>query len=129
MGNDAPHRPLDYERLAAEQELSSETWDQFVRAELVGPWLEGYDGMTPWVAQFMEIPQGPLTYLFDSTPTMSGAATSDDRVVAVWGRSGAMDVPREKGRQTGFIPVPASWSEAGRDRGHFVAHAAGGAWI
>lgn len=119
-------RPVHYERLAAEHDLSPETWDAFVRAELVEPWLEGYDSMTPWVAEVMEISQGSLTYLFDSTPTMSGAATGDDRVVAVWGLSAAVDAPREKGRQAGFIPVPDKWSQAGMDRGHFVAHAAGG---
>lgn len=50
----------------------------------------------------------------------------DDRVVAVWGRASAPEGRRDTSRQSGFIPVPATWSQRGRDRGHFVAHAAGG---
>jgi hypothetical protein len=106
--------------------MSPEAWDTFVRSTLVEGWLKDYDGMSPWVAEVLEIPQGSLTYLFDSTPTMSGAYSGDDRVVAVWGQSVAAEAPREKGRQAGFIPVPEKWSHVGLDRGHFVAHAAGG---
>lgn len=105
---------------------SYDDWDSFIRGESVAGWLEEYDALAPWVAEILEIPQGPLTYLFDSTPTMSGADTGDDRVVAVWGRSVAVAAPRDSSRQAGFIPVPAKWSHIGMDRGHFVAHAAGG---
>jgi len=119
-------REVDYERFVAEHHPSPESWDSFVRAEIVPQWLARYDSMTPWPAEVLEIPQGPLTYLFDSAPTMSGSTTGDDRVVAVWGRSVAVQGPREKARQAGFIPVPEKWSHIGLDRGHFVAHAAGG---
>lgn len=47
--------------------------------------------MTPWAAGVMEISLGSLTYLFDGTPGMSGADSGDDRVVAVWGHSVAVD--------------------------------------
>lgn len=117
---------VHYERLAMEHEPSPEMWESFVRAHLLMPWLKDYDLMTPWESHVMEIRQGQLTYLFDSAPTMSGADAGDDRVVAVWGRSVTADTSREKSRQAGFIPVPARWSHAGHDRGHFVAHAAGG---
>jgi hypothetical protein len=106
--------------------MSPEEWDAFVRTELVERWLEYYDAMTPWAAEVMEIPLGSLTYLFDGAPSMSGAGSGDDRVVAVWGHSVAAEASREKGRQAGFIPVPEKWSHVGMDRGHFVAHAAGG---
>ena len=106
--------------------MSPEAWDTFIRSTLVEGWSEDYDGMTPWVAEVLEIPQGSLTYLFDSTPTMSGADSGDDRVVAVWGHSVAEEAPRQKGSQAGFISVPEKWSYVGMDRGHFVAHAAGG---
>ena len=33
---------------------------------------------------------------------------------------------RDRARLRGFILSPVSWSRRGRDRGHFVAHAAGG---
>jgi hypothetical protein len=106
--------------------MSPQAWHTFVRSALVEGWLEDYDATTPWVAEVLEIPHGPLTYLFDSAPTMSGADSGNDRVVAVWGDSVAAVAPREKGRQAGFIPVPEKWSHVGMDRGHFVAHAAGG---
>jgi hypothetical protein len=106
--------------------MSPEEWDTFVRGTLVEGWLEEYDAMTPWPAEVMEIPLGSLIYLFDGTPSMSGADSGDDRVVAVWGHSVAAEAPREKSRQAGFIPVPEKWSHVGMDRGHFVAHAGGG---
>ena len=106
--------------------MSPMEWDAFVRASLVEGWLQEYDAMTPWAADVMEISLGALTYLFDGTPTMSGAQTGDDRVVAVWGHSVVAQSPRERARQAGFIRVPEKWSHRGMDRGHFVAHAAGG---
>jgi hypothetical protein len=106
--------------------MSPQEWDAFVRGRFVDGWLEDYDVMTPWAAQVVEISLGPLTYLFADTPSMSGADSGDDRVVAVWGNSVAPQAPREKRRQAGFIPVPEKWSHVGIDRGHFVAYAAGG---
>ena len=108
--------------------MSPEEWESFVRTELVERWLEDYDAMTPWAAEVMEIPLGSLTYLFDGTPSMSGASSGDDRVVAVWGHSVAAQVPREKGRQAGFIPVPEKWSHIGMDRGHSLRTPLVAAW-
>jgi hypothetical protein len=117
---------LDYQRLAAEHELSVDTWERFAGDALAQLWLEAYAVTTPWIAQVVETTLGSLTYLFDVAPSSSDMPIGDDRVVAVWGRSCAPDSRRDTSRQFGFIPVPASWSERGRDRGHFVAHAAGG---
>jgi hypothetical protein len=75
----------------------------------------------------VEIELGTFVYLFDAAPTSSGAqGGGDDRVVVVWGRSSMPATRRDRRRLTGFIPVPASWSGRGRDRGHLVAHALGG---
>jgi hypothetical protein len=117
---------VPYTRLAEEERPTPATWEAFIREHLVDRWLTGYAVMTPWTADVLEVGHGALTYLFDSTPTLTGAAEGDDRVVAVWGHSVAVDGPRDRSRQAGLIPVPSSWSERGRDRGHFVAHAAGG---
>ena len=106
--------------------MSPEDWDVFVRRHFVQDWWDAYQAGTPWTAEVLEIQQGSLTYLFDCTPSMSGADSGDDRVVAVWGQSAPAAAPRDKGRQAGFIPVPEKWSHIGMDRGHFVAHAAGG---
>jgi hypothetical protein len=116
----------DYEALTAELRPTAATWDAFVREALVGPWMAAYREQTPWESEVLEIPLGRLTYLFDAAPSTSGAARGDDRVVAVWGLSQSSGGKRDKARQAGFVPVPASWSGAGLDRGHFVAHAAGG---
>jgi hypothetical protein len=116
----------DYQRLAVEHGATSDTWDAFVRVALVEPWLRAYRQATPWRAHVLEISQAALTYLFDAAPTMDGLDAGNDRVVAVWGHSKRADGPRDRGRQSGFIPNPPTWSHAGRDRGHFVAHAAGG---
>jgi hypothetical protein len=109
---------IDYEGLAASRPPTAETWDAFVRTVLVGPWLDAYDQRAPWDAAVMEITLGALTYLFDGTPTIAG--WGDDRVVAVWGRSRVASSPRDPARHRRFI------SQAGRDHGHFVDHAAGG---
>lgn len=116
----------DYQRLSTAHRVSAETWDDFIRTALLEPWLLAYRAATPWSADVMEIAQGELTYLFDAAPTMDSLDAGDDRVVAVWGYSRRAAGPRDRGRQAGFIPNPPTWSHAGRDRGHFVAHAAGG---
>jgi len=122
---DGQHR-IYAERLADEHRPTAGTWDTFVRTALVEPWLRAYRAATPWRAGVMAVTQGALTYLFDAAPTMDGLEAGDDRVVAVWGHSRRAGAPRDRRRQTGFIPNPPTWSHAGRDRGHFVAHAAGG---
>ena len=116
----------DYERLAHANRPTTDIWDAFVRRALVEPWLHAYRSATPWRADVMEIAQEALSYLFDAAPTMDGLEEGDDRVIAVWGHSRRAEGPRDPRRQAGFIPNPATWSHRGRDRGHFVAHAAGG---
>src|SRR5665213_399138 len=97
-------------------------------SSVASPLLAGWRNTMPWLHGWPRSSRSHRgrSYLFDSTPTMSGADTGDDRVVAVWGRSVAVAAPRDSSRQAGFIPVPAKWSHIGMDRGHFVAHAAGG---
>jgi hypothetical protein len=119
---------IDYSRLAEANGVTREGWDVFVRGALVDRWLAEYDASTPWQTEVLEITQGDLTFLFDGAPTLrgTGADHGDDRVVAVWGCSRVPDRRRDRARLAGFIPNPLSWSRVGRDRGHFVAHAAGG---
>ena len=74
----------------------------------------------------LEIQLDRLTYLFDASPTTYDLAGGDDRLVAVWGESQPPASRRDFRRQAGFLRSPAKWSGARRDRGHFVAHAAGG---
>jgi hypothetical protein len=115
---------VPYEQLFASYGVTADAWEAFVDEHLVPRWLDAYNSTTPWDTQVIEIPLGRLTYLFDMAPSMGDVG--DDRVVAVWGRSTVAPAPRDRSRQAGFIPVPEKWSKAGYDRGHFVAHAAGG---
>ncbi|MGH9014005.1 MAG: DNA/RNA non-specific endonuclease [Acidimicrobiia bacterium] len=65
-----------------------------------------------------------ITYSYDATQS-SSAAEPANRVVAVWGVSGEPAGPREAARLTGF-PSPVGQGSEPLDRGHLVAHAAGG---
>jgi hypothetical protein len=124
MTRPEPDPAVPYEPLFAAHRPRPSEWDAFVRDRLVPLWLDAYDAATPWESEVVEVAQGALTYLFDMAPAT--AAVGDSRVVAVWGRSIAAPAPRDRQRQAGFVPVPERWSRAGYDRGHLVAHAAGG---
>ena len=118
---------IDYTALAAAAAPTAGTWDAFVRERLEPEWLAAYRRSTPWTTEVLEIRQGELVFLFDAAPTLNpGPEAGDDRVVAVWGCSRVPDQSRDRARLAGFLPNPLSWSRAERDRGHFVAHAAGG---
>jgi hypothetical protein len=122
----APHGS-DYAALVAANRPTAASWDGFVRETLEPAWIAAYRTATAWTTEVLEIAQGELVFLFDAAPTLNRAPESgDDRVVAVWGRSRAPEQRRDRTRLAGFLPNPLSWSHAGLDRGHFVAHAAGG---
>jgi hypothetical protein len=119
---------VDYERLVAEHHPTVESWDAFVREALVEAWLGAYRATTEWTTEVLEIAQGELVYLFDAAPTLRrvGDRAADDRAVAVWGHSRPPEGGRERSRLARFLPNPLSWSRLELDRGHLVAHAAGG---
>lgn len=120
--------PIDYTRLAGEHGASRETWDAFVCDVLVDRWLADYARVSDWSTQVLEISQGELTFLFDAGPTLTEnrLGQGEDRLVAAWGYSQRAAGKRDRERLAGFLPFPGLWSGAKRDRGHFVAHAAGG---
>lgn len=98
-----------------------------MREVLLDGWLDAYSAATSWRPEILEIEAGGLGYLFDAAPTLGETGmVGDDRVVAVWGRSQRPTSGRNRGRMAGFLPGRAAWSARGRDRGHLVAHAAGG---
>jgi DNA/RNA non-specific endonuclease len=114
---------LDYRALVARN------WpdDTAIGKAVTALWVAHYCDLTRWEPEIVEIALASLTYLFDLAPS-SGPAPhdADDRVVGVWGRLAKPRAARNRSRQAGFIPEPARWSEAGYDRGHFVAHSLGG---
>src|SRR5579872_448589 len=119
---------LDYQLIPADYSLTADAWDAFVRERLVDVWLGAYTAMTAWRTEVLEIAQGALVYLFDAAPTLKPVTDlpADDRVVAVWGHSQQAANPRDRTRLAGFLANPSGWSQARLDRGHLVAHAAGG---
>jgi hypothetical protein len=119
---------LDYERMAADDSLTVDAWDAFVRERLVDEWVGAYKAMSAWTTEVLEIIQGALVYLFDAAPTLKPVVDlpADDRVLGVWGHSQQAANPRDRARLAGFLANPSSWSRARLDRGYLVAHAAGG---
>ncbi|HEX3434511.1 MAG TPA: hypothetical protein VHT25_10670 [Solirubrobacteraceae bacterium] len=119
---------IDYVRLVAEHAPTSATWDAFVREVIVDRWIAEYQQQCRWQTQVLEIQQGELTFLYDAGPTLieTRHGEGEDRVVATWGRSVSPAAQRDRARLSGFLRDPRIWSEAHRDRGHFVAHSAGG---
>ena len=118
--------PVEYCRLAAEYRVTPGKWESFVRDVLLERWLAAYAAEGPAETQILEITQGELTFLFDAQSCLPCRGRNEDRVVAAWGRSGSPERRRDRARLAGFLPNPRVWSRAQRDRGHFVAHAAGG---
>jgi hypothetical protein len=119
---------VDYECIAAGYSLAVDAWDAFVRERLAHEWIGAYKAMSTWMPEVLEITQGALVFLFDAAPTLKPVTDlpADDRVVAVWGHSQKAAKPRDRARLAGFLPTPSAWSRARLDRGHLVAHAAGG---
>lgn len=126
-GVDVPEQ-IPYQALVAAHGPTSGGWDRFVRGVLIDRWIEAYARSTSWEPEVLNVDQGALTFLFDAAPTLSaaGGSQADDRVVAVWGWSSRPERPRDRRRLSGFLPSAGLWSGRQRDRGHLVAHAAGG---
>jgi hypothetical protein len=117
--------PVEYRRLAAEHRVTPESWHTFVRDVLAELWLAAYRAALDTPTEILEVPQGELTFLFDAQSCLP-ESDHEDRTIAAWGRSTTPDRRRDRSRLAGFLPNPSAWSRAGRDRGHLVAHAAGG---
>lgn len=118
---------IDYAELAAGRRPTSETWDAFLGEVLEPAWLGAYRAATTWPTEIQDIRLDALVFLFDAAPTLKHMPQAgDDRLVAVWGRSGLPAQKRDRPRMAGLLPTPRLWSGSGLDRGHFVAHGAGG---
>ena len=103
--------------------ISTAGWGDFVENRLLPEWLAAYRTMTRWSPEVLEIELGELHYLFDRS--RNDDPQGDDRLVVVWGRSAKPGGERDAARMRGFLPGTA-WLKRGRDRGHLVAHSAGG---
>ncbi len=85
-------------------------------------WSEAYRSRVP-ACSLLELDSDGATFLFDFASAIG--ADQADRTIAVWGRSRRAPRPRDESYQRGY-PSPAGRAERPLDKGHMVAHAAGG---
>ena len=110
--------------------LGESTYEAIVAAltaELPHAWLARYERMCTGPTNVLAVAVNGFDYLFDFSSDLvargllPASPGREDRVVAAFGRSAAASEGRPSSRIAGF---PGSDDRG--DRGHFIAHAAGG---
>jgi len=119
---------IDYQRgLATLGDASYETRVTVMHTELPHAWLSRYERMCVGPTNVLVVPAEGFEYLFDYSADLiargllPASPGREDQVVAVFGRSFRARAGRPASRIAGF---PGSDDRG--DRGHFLAHAAGG---
>jgi hypothetical protein len=89
---------------------------------LASAWAEAYSSQVPQ-STLVEFDSDGARFLFD----LASAASTEqaDRTVAAWGHSRPAPRPRDESYQRGY-PSPRGRAARPLDKGHMVAHAAGG---
>jgi hypothetical protein len=84
--------------------------------------------MTRHPVNVVRLYHGAFRYVYDwySELERTYSETIEDRVVGVYGRSGLRADPRERRWMRGWLGPTTKVFDAGTDKGHFIAHAAGG---
>jgi hypothetical protein len=90
--------------------------------QLSAAWTAAYRSQIPQSA-LLEFDSDGARFLFDFASSV-GAAQAD-RTIAAWGRSRRAPRPRDQAYQRGY-PSPRGRAVRPLDKGHMVAHAAGG---
>lgn len=85
-------------------------------------WSEAYRAQLP-ECSLLEFDADGATFLFDFASAIG--AGQADRTIAAWGRSRHAPRPRDESYQRGY-PSPGGRAVRPLDKGHMVAHAAGG---
>jgi hypothetical protein len=123
-----PRFAIDYQRgLAMLGDASYETLVTAMRDGLPQAWLTRYERMCVGPTNVLVVPAEGFDYLFDYSADLivrgllPASPGREDRVVVAFGRSLRASGARLASRIAGF---PGSDSRG--DRGHFLAHAAGG---
>jgi hypothetical protein len=115
-----PAFAIDYDR--GLQTLEADSFDdvlRIIRTEMPYAWIERYRAMCEGPTNVLEVTASGFDYLFDFCSEVTDER--EDRLVATYGISRAPESKRNASRLRGF---PASDDRG--DRGHFIAHAAGG---
>jgi hypothetical protein len=112
---------LDYGPVAAAV-LAGRCEPQELGNRLSSAWARMYRSQLPQ-SYLLEFDSDGARFLFD----LASATGSEraDRTVAAWGRSRPAPRPRDQAYQRGY-PSPQGRAERPLDKGHMVAHAAGG---
>lgn len=97
--------------------------EQASLATAVTEWEREYLSRTSGHRDIVHVDANDLTYSYDATTVPT---PTDNRLVAVWGRSGTPSGPRDALRMRGYPSPKAKSAEVPLDRGHAVAHSAGG---
>ncbi len=125
---------LPYGRLLTEGQASPKRVAAYLREELPALWLAAYQTMKPLrITNVLTFTHGTFDYIYDvySTLEVTGRVERDDlteaRLVAAIGVAHPSPRRRDDARLRGFLGPTASAFGPGWDKGHFIAHAIGGA--
>jgi hypothetical protein len=112
---------VDYREMPADLRAGEQANPDPVGEWLMRAWSDSYRSQVPasMLLEFKDV----ATFLFDQA-SATGAAQAD-RTIAAWGLSRSERRRRDAAYQRGY-PSPAGRAERSLDKGHMVAHSAGG---
>jgi hypothetical protein len=113
--------PVRYESLTANAPAEG-VGPEELGSQLGQAWAEAYWSRIPQ-SSLLEFDSDGARFLFDLAS--AAGAERADRTVAAWGRSRRAPHPRDESYQRGY-PSPRGRAVRPLDKGHMVAHAAGG---
>lgn len=112
---------IDYAAVAAAASAKSDGLEE-LGEQLADAWAAAYRAAIPQCA-LVEFDSDGARFLFDLASDVG--APQADRTLAAWGRSRPAPQPRDVAYQRGY-PSPRGRAVRPLDKGHMVAHAAGG---
>jgi hypothetical protein len=126
---------IPYEQLLSEARASGAAVTHWLREELPSAWYEPYLQMSGRPAHTLSFTHGSFDYLYDHfdnvvhAGVVSNDGGSESRLVAAVGFATANATARrhDDGRLRGWLGPIAKILGDGWDKGHFIAHAIGGA--
>jgi hypothetical protein len=112
---------VDYTAVAAMALANLDGLEELAE-HLADAWAAAYRARIPYCA-LVEFDSDGARFLFDFASSVGAAQV--DRTIAAWGRSRRVPRPRDQAYQRGY-PSPQGRATRPLDKGHMVAHAAGG---
>lgn len=124
---------IDYSNILSELSTSNiEDAIEILWEKLPDMWCEKYRKMTLTETNILQFTDNGFEYLFDFSSELvtegivPNNQASEDRVVAVFGRSQPSHRKRDKNRMKGFLGPSSKVFGDNYDKGHFLGHAFGG---